>query len=156
MVACGTSTAGFYYDYQDMQQANDLIGNQTVQVIDNVSRRASGRRSRRDHTPDGSIPCLRLRRLSQCEIQRVQQAITGISLDTKLPKTPEWSATAGAEYIQPTSIGEFMGRVDYSWVDAESYADVRNTPSAPARAQPPQCAGRMDVRRRTIHSGRLR
>ncbi|HPE31442.1 MAG TPA: TonB-dependent receptor, partial [Parvularculaceae bacterium] len=33
------NTAGFYYDYQDMQlQANDLIGNQTVQVIDNVGK----------------------------------------------------------------------------------------------------------------------
>ncbi|HPE32455.1 MAG TPA: TonB-dependent receptor, partial [Parvularculaceae bacterium] len=37
------------------------------------------------------------------------------------------------EYIQPTSIGEFMGRVDYSWVD-ESYADVRNTPYLRQRA----------------------
>ena len=129
------NTAAFFYDYSDMQlQANDVVGAQTVQVIDNVGS-AEIWGFEIDATAIvtenfrlyGSVGYL------NAEYKETQQAITGITLDTKLPKTPEWSTTASAEYILPTEIGEFLARIDYSWVD-ESFADVRNTPSLRQRA----------------------
>ncbi|MEQ8801329.1 MAG: TonB-dependent receptor, partial [Haliea sp.] len=121
--------AVFFYDYQDMQlQANDLVGTQTVQVIDNVGESEFWGLEldlqwvvARGLTMYGSIAYL------DAEYKETQQEITGVSLDTKLPKAPEWSATAAVEYRTTIAGGESLFRVDYSYTD-ESYADVRNTP----------------------------
>lgn len=129
------NTAAFYYDYSDMQlQANDIIGAQTVQVIDNV-----GRAEIWGFEADATVIVTDRFRLFgslgylNAQYKETQAEITGITLDTRLPKTPEWSTTASAEYVLPTDVGEFLARVDYSWVD-ESFADVRNTPALRQRA----------------------
>jgi iron complex outermembrane receptor protein len=55
-------------------------------------------------------------------------AATGISLDMITPYTPEDKWSVGAQYTFPTSIGNFMARVDGSYM-SEVYADPTNGPT---------------------------
>ncbi len=51
----------------------------------------------------------------------------GLTLDSKLPKTPKWSITAGAQYRVPVSNwGSMTARVDFSY-RSKIYHDTQNT-----------------------------
>lgn len=123
------NTAFFYYDYKDMQlQANDLVGTQTVQVIDNIgASRLSGVEVDLQWAVSEGLTLMASVGYLNAEYKETQEQITGVSLDTKLPKAPEWSSSASLDYRTPLAGGQGLFRVDYSYVD-ESYADVRNTP----------------------------
>jgi iron complex outermembrane receptor protein len=50
-----------------------------------------------------------------------------LTLDTKLPNTPEWTANASAEYTVPIPWGSIAFRVDYSHTD-DVWNDAQNSP----------------------------
>ena len=121
--------SAFYYDYKDMQlQANDLIGAQTVQVIDNIGEsRLWGVEADLQWVLTEGLTFMASVGYLDAEYKETQEQITGVGIDSELPKAPEWSATASLDYRVPVANGEALFRVDYAYTD-ESYADVRNTP----------------------------
>ncbi len=127
--------AAFFYDYKNMQlQANDLVGNQTVQVIDNVgSAELWGVELDMQWLIAEGLTFYGSAAYLNAEYKETQEQITGVALDTKLAKTPEWTATAALEYRAMVMNGEGLLRVDYSYTD-ESFADVRNTPQLRQKA----------------------
>ena len=50
-----------------------------------------------------------------------------LTLDARLPNTPEWTASASAEYTVPIPWGSLAFRVDYSHTD-DLYNDAQNSP----------------------------
>lgn len=124
--------AAFFYDYEDMQlYANGVVPDSPspVQFIDNIGEaRLWGAeldliaRLTSRFSVSGSVGYL------NAKYREAATNITGVTTSTKLPKAPEWSATAAAEYVVPFSAGSLALRADYSYVGT-NYPDARNTPA---------------------------
>jgi iron complex outermembrane receptor protein len=53
--------------------------------------------------------------------------VTGITLNSELPKTPKWKASLSPQYTVPVSRGEFRAAVQYTYTSS-LYNDTENTP----------------------------
>jgi iron complex outermembrane receptor protein len=57
----------------------------------------------------------------------LKPGVTGITLDSELPKTPKWKASLSPEYISPLSRGELRTALQYTYTSS-LYNDTENTP----------------------------
>ncbi len=127
--------AAFFSDYQDVQlteqHLDESTGSQTIVTQNAGDAEIKGFELELDARP---VPQLRLNAALgyvDAEYTRISAAaaLTGLTLQHKLIGTPEWTASAGAEYTIPASErGEVVLRADYSY-RAKTYFQLMNDES---------------------------
>ncbi|TAK54498.1 MAG: TonB-dependent receptor [Gammaproteobacteria bacterium] len=129
------NAAAFFSDYQDVQlteqHLDETTGSQTIVTQNAGDAEIKGFELELDARP---VPQLRLNAALgyvDAKYTRISAAAasTGLTLQHKLIGTPEWTASAGAEYTIPASErGEVVLRADYSY-RAKTYFQLMNDES---------------------------
>jgi iron complex outermembrane receptor protein len=129
--------AVFAYEYRNLQmQANQVPpgGVAPAQYIDNIGKA-------RLWGVESDLTFLASDRLSlyadvgylNAKYLEASATLTGVGLDTPLPKAPEWSATGAIQYVQPLPEGRAMFRIEYSYV-SKMYNEARATETLATQA----------------------
>jgi iron complex outermembrane receptor protein len=120
----------FDYDYKDIQEIANMVlpgSPAPVAVIDNIGK-ARYRGAEADLTFRATDRFTLYANVGYLDAKYLEAAValTGVGLDTPLPKAPKWSATLSAQYAEPVPSGRVVARVDYSFV-SKNYSDARAT-----------------------------
>ncbi|PCJ35442.1 MAG: TonB-dependent receptor [Alphaproteobacteria bacterium] len=123
---------GFYYNYSDIQLTaitQDAIGNLVITVTNAAKAKIKGLELEMQARPAPGLDLTVAIGYTDAGYSDIGTA-TGITLDSKLPKTPEWTASAGIQYSIPLDDHGFLTfQGDWSY-KGKTYSDVQNFESA--------------------------
>ncbi len=123
---------GFNYNYNDIQLTaitQDAIGNLVITVTNAAKAKIKGLELEMQARPTPGLDLTAAVGYTDAGYTDIGTA-TGITLDSKLPKTPKWTATAGIQYSVPVSDhGSLTFQGDWSY-KGKTYSDVQNFESA--------------------------
>lgn len=126
------NAAVFFYNYDDLQfsaVSSDPDTGTLLLVTDNVAKAdVEGFELELQARPTPNLGINVAVGYTDFEISDVEPR-AGVTVDTQIPRTPEWTASASVNYTLPwQEQGLFDIRFDWSYED-DSFADVVNTPS---------------------------
>jgi iron complex outermembrane receptor protein len=127
----------FYYQYSDLQQIANQVppgGVSPVQYTENIG-------AARLWGIEGDITVAVTDRLTlfgnfgylNAKYTKAAIVLTGVGLNTPLPKAPKWTTTAAVQYDQPLSYGDMGFRIDYSYT-SQFFNDARATSTIATKA----------------------
>jgi iron complex outermembrane recepter protein len=133
------SLAAFYYDYTDLQMVisgiNPLTGT-AVAVVGNLGNATiKGAEAEITWRPVDRLLLNAAVGYTNAEYDSLDPGVLdlitavgspAVTLDNKLPRTPEWTVNAGIEYLWTLGAsGDLTARLDYAWID-EQFNDIQN------------------------------
>lgn len=124
------NAAAFAYRYRNLQmQANQVPpgGVSPVQYIDNIGKaRVWGAESDLTFLATDRLTLYADVGYLNSRYLEASATLTGVGLDTPMPKAPKWSATGAIQYLQPLDAGSLMFRIEYAYA-SKMYNEARAT-----------------------------
>ncbi len=130
--------AAFVYNYDDLQFGSvtaDPASGSLLLVIDNVAAAdVKGLEIEMQALPAEGLDISAAVGYTDFQISEVDPAVVDVTLQTKMIRTPKWSASASVEYTLPQQeVGIFRIRGDWTY-ESKSFADIQNTDSISRKA----------------------
>jgi iron complex outermembrane receptor protein len=125
------NAAGYYYEYDDLQfsavSADPATGTLLL-VVDNVAAaEVIGFELELEARPAEGLDVRAAAGYTDFEIVDLDPGVTEASIDSRMPRTPKWNASASVQYSRPwREYGTFRIRGDWTY-ESKSFSDIQNT-----------------------------